>query len=102
MSADFDELAEKNPLTGFPNVIKKSDVTMPEPIRTAVFALKKGGTPAPITLPNGVYLIRLQDLSVQALNDARGDVVQRLDNDRFSAWMMEIDKSVIVEMPPAK
>jgi parvulin-like peptidyl-prolyl isomerase len=102
MGADFDELAEKNPLTGFPNVIKKSDTTAPEAIRTAVFALKKGGATAPIALANGVYLIRLQDLSVQALNDVRGDVTQRVDIARFSAWMLGIDQSVTVEIQPAK
>lgn len=102
MGADFDELAEKNPFTGFPNVIKKSDMMAPEAIRTAVFALKKGGITAPVVLPNGVYLIRLHDLSIQALNDVRGDVTQRVDNDRLRTWMLAIDQSVTVVIPPAK
>jgi hypothetical protein len=102
MGATFDEHAEKYPLAEFPNVIKKSDTQTPEPIRTAVFALKKGGTTSPIVLPNGVYLLRLQDLSVKALNDVRGEVADRLANDSFRAWIAEIRKSVTVETAPAK
>lgn len=102
MGAEFDELAEKYPLAGFPNVIKKSDRSIPEAIRTAVFALKKNGVTAPIALPNGVYLFRLQDLSVKALNDVRGDVELGVSNDRSRAWMLAIDKSITVEIPPAK
>ena len=102
MGAEFDELAEKYPLADFRNVIKKSDTGVSEPIRTAVFALKKGGTTGPIVLPNGVYLLRLQDLSVKALNDVRGDVADRLANDRFRAWIAEIRNSVTVQTSPAK
>jgi hypothetical protein len=83
-------------------VIRKSDAGIPEPIRTAVFALKKGGTTSPIVLPNGVYLLSLQDLSVKALNDVRGDVADRLANDSFRVWIAEIRKTVVVQAAPAK
>jgi peptidyl-prolyl cis-trans isomerase C len=102
MGADFDELAGKFPLAGFPNVIKKSDTSVPEAIRTAVFALKKGGVTSPIVLPNGIYLLFMQDLSVKPLNDVRGEVADRLSNERFRAWVAEIRKSVTVEKTPAK
>jgi parvulin-like peptidyl-prolyl isomerase len=102
MGAEFNELADKYPLADFPNVIKKSDANIPEAIRTVVFALKKGGTTGPIVLPNGVYLFRLQDLSVKALNDVRGDVGAQLSNDRFRAWIAEIRKTVTVGAAPAK
>jgi parvulin-like peptidyl-prolyl isomerase len=102
MGAAFDELAEKYPLAGFPNVIKKSDTSIPQAIRAAVFAVKKGGVTNPVVLPNGVYLVQMHDLSVKPLNDVRGDVADRLLNDRFSAWVAEIRKSVTVETTPAK
>lgn len=100
MGADFDELAEKYPVAGFSNVIKKSDKEVPAEVRNAVFALKPGAVTAPITLPSGAYIIKLQTISVKPIGDVRGDIAQRLSTERFLAWLAEVRQTVTVEPAP--
>jgi parvulin-like peptidyl-prolyl isomerase len=102
MGAEFDELVEKYPADGFPAVFKKSDANVPQAIRTAVFALKKGETTTPIVLSIGVYLVRLQEISVKALDEVRGDVAQRLSTEGFFAWIEGIRKTVVIDTAPKK
>jgi len=98
--ANFDALAKRYPVEGnFSNVIGKRDAATPEAIRTAVFALSPGGTTAPITLSNGVYLIQLEKIGVKPLADARGEIVQQIATDRFLAWVNEVRSTVVVEPP---
>jgi PPIC-type PPIASE domain len=98
--AEFDALAAEYPIRDFGNVISKTDKTVPEPIRSAVFALTPGRDTAPIPLAGGVFILRLQSVSVKPLNEVRGDVVQRVSNERFFNWMAEIRKAVTVEYSP--
>ncbi|MBS1855535.1 MAG: peptidyl-prolyl cis-trans isomerase [Acidobacteria bacterium] len=95
--ADFDALAAKYPNHDFADVIGKTDANVPEAIRTAIFELKPGGVTKPIALPGGVYLFRLEGVDVKPLDEVRGQISQRVGNERFLQWMADIRKSVTVE-----
>jgi parvulin-like peptidyl-prolyl isomerase len=98
--ADFDALAAQYPVEGgFANVIGKSDPKIPEGIRGAVFALQPGAVTAPVALPNGVYLLKLQAIDVKPLAEVRGDVAARLSTERFYAWLDSVRQSVTIEPP---
>jgi parvulin-like peptidyl-prolyl isomerase len=98
--ADFDGMAAKYPIRDFSNTIGKADAKIPEAVRSAVFGLKPGSHTSPIVLPSGVYILRLESLTVKPLAEVRGDVVQQLSAERFFAWMAEVRKSVTVEYSP--
>lgn len=67
-------------------MIRRSD-SIPEAIRTAVFALKPGQISEPIRQPNGFYLFRLDELSVRPLKELQEEIHTELRQQQFRAWM---------------
>ena len=70
--ADFGKLARENsddPVSAAKDGdfgVIKPDSAYPQPIKTAVFALKQGEISAPIKQPNGFYLIRAEEVDQQS------------------------------------
>ena len=93
--ADFAALAKQYPVDGEFKTFKKSD-KLPQDIKDAVLALKPGAVCRPVARPNGVFLIRLDSLTVKTLQEARGDVVKTLQDSAYQKWMDGVRKSVVI------
>ncbi len=102
--ADFVKLVKEN--SGDPTsaakdgdfgVISRSD-NLPEEIKTAVFALKQGQVTKPIKLPNGYYLLRVEELTVQPLEKVEAKITDDLLNMRMNDWMKGIKDSIEVKI----
>ena len=81
--------------------VLKMDSSYPQPIKTAVFALKQGELSAPIRQPNGFYLIRAEEISQQSFNDSVMQIIQAVKQAKFQEWLkgMQAQYSVKVENP---
>ena len=78
-------------------VISRSD-NLPEEIKTAVFALKQGQVTKPVKLPNGYYLLRAEESTVQPLEKVQGKISDDLLNMRMNDWMKAIKDSIEVKI----
>jgi peptidyl-prolyl cis-trans isomerase C len=81
--------------------VMKLDSSYPQPVKTAVFALKPGEVSAPIKQPNGFYLIRAEEISRQSFNDSTLQIIQAVKQAKFQEWLkgMQAQYSVKVESP---
>ncbi len=79
----------------------KQDSSYPQPIKTAVFALKQGEVSAPIKQPNGFYLIRAEEINQQSFDDAVVQILQAVKQAKFQTWLkgMQAQYSLKVENP---
>jgi peptidyl-prolyl cis-trans isomerase C len=77
----------------------KQDSAYPQPIKTAVFALKQGELSAPIKQPNGFYLIRAEEINQQSFNDSVAQIIPAVRQAKFQEWLkgMQAQYSVKVE-----
>ncbi len=105
--ADFGKLAHENSddaasaaKDGDFGVIKTSS-SYPQPIKNAVFALKKGETSAPLKEPNGFYLIRAEEINQQPFSESILPIVQAVKQVKFQAWLkgLQAQYSVKIENP---
>jgi peptidyl-prolyl cis-trans isomerase C len=105
--ADFGKLARENSddqtsaaKDGDFGVIKL-DSSYPQPIKTAVFALKQGEVSAAIKQPNGFYLIRAEEINQKSFNDAVMQIIQAVKQAKFQDWLkgMQGQYSVKIENP---
>jgi hypothetical protein len=76
--------------------IRRTD-KIPEAIRDAVFALKPGQVSPPVRQPNGFYLFRAEEFSVQPYADAKEDIQNELRQARFKEWMDQTNRSLNVK-----
>jgi len=67
-------------------IIRSTD-NLPEPIRTAIFALKLGEVSQPVKQPNGFYLFRAEEVSPQPLAEVQDQVLNELKQAHFKQWM---------------
>lgn len=83
MVAKYSDDAESKTSGGdFGTPIKANSSFAPD-LKKAVLALNKGDISDPIRQGNGFYIIRLEEKSVQPINDVRGEIVMTLrDNNR--------------------
>jgi peptidyl-prolyl cis-trans isomerase C len=102
---DFGKLARENSddkasaeKDGDFGVVKQSS-TYPQPIKTAVFALKQGEVSAPIKQPNGFYLIRAEEVHQGSFSDSLLQIVEGAKQAKFQAWLkgMQDQYSVKIE-----
>jgi peptidyl-prolyl cis-trans isomerase C len=77
----------------------KQDSAYPQPIKTAVFALKQGELSAPIKQPNGFYLIRAEEINQQSFPDSVAQIVPAVRQAKLQDWLkgMQAQYSVKVE-----
>ncbi len=90
--ADFGKLARENSddktsagKDGDFGTIKHNS-PYPEPIKTAVFALKPGEMSQPIRQPNGFYLIRLEELHTLPYDEVNSQLAQEIRQEKFQEW----------------
>ncbi|HLK67918.1 MAG TPA: peptidylprolyl isomerase [Bryobacteraceae bacterium] len=65
---------------------------VPEAVRTAVFALQKGGVSEPIRQQNGFYLLRADDVSYQPLSQVRDEIFASLKQQHYAQWMEKTNR----------
>jgi peptidyl-prolyl cis-trans isomerase C len=90
-------------------IIRPND-NIPEPIRNAIFALKKGEISEPVRQPNGFYLFRAEEISPRPFDEVRDQIFTEIRDARFKAWMDQMNRSLNVKYvndsffntPPAK
>ena len=105
--ADFGKIARDNSddkasaaKDGDFGVIKHNSA-YPEPIKTAVFALKPGEMSQPIRLPNGFYLVRLEELNSQPYDEVNPQIIQEIRQERFQAWAKELQSQYDIKVENA-
>lgn len=76
--------------------LKKSD-QMPEPVKTAVFSLKKGDVSDPVRQANGFYIFRAEEAGLQGYDQVRDDIHREIQQRRFQQWFEETRKKVDVK-----
>src|ERR1700733_11407012 len=102
--ADFGKLARENSddqasaaKDGDFGVVKL-DSSYPQPIKTAVFALKQGEMSAPIKQPNGFYLIRAEEVNQQPFNESILQVIQAVKQVKFQEWLKGLQAQYSVKI----
>jgi peptidyl-prolyl cis-trans isomerase C len=106
--ADFSKLAVENSdddtsrsKGGFFANLGPTD-SIPETIRSAVFALKPGETTEPISQPNGYYLFRAESVSYRPLSEVQDQIYNQLKQERFQKWFSDLRNDTTVQyMNPA-
>ncbi len=78
-------------------VISKSD-QIPENIKAAVFALKKGQISEPVRAPNGFYIFRAEELLVKPYEQVKDDIFNELKLARLREFLDSIQNSVEVKV----
>jgi hypothetical protein len=98
--ADFVKLVKENSedqtsvaKDGDFGTIRSTD-NLPEPIRTAIFALKTGEVSEPVKQPNGFYLFRAEEVTAQPLADVQEEIVNELKQVQFKKWMDEVNRGL--------
>jgi peptidyl-prolyl cis-trans isomerase C len=77
-------------------VIRRGD-SLPDAVRTAIFALKQGEVSEPVRQPNGYYLFRADQVTSQPFDQVRDDIFNHLKQERFRQWMEEMQASIKVQ-----
>jgi peptidyl-prolyl cis-trans isomerase C len=105
--ADFGKLARENSddatsrdKDGDFATLHPSD-SIPEPIKAAVFSLKQGQVSEPIEQPNGLYLLRAEEIGTRPLAEVRGDIYTTLQQESARKWMQATHDSLKVQFPSA-
>ncbi len=78
--------------------IGRTDPAVDASIRKAVFALKPGEITAPVTLPSGIYVIRVDTMTSGDFDKLKPNVRKSIADARFNDFMEEVRKSVTVTM----
>jgi peptidyl-prolyl cis-trans isomerase C len=76
----------------------KHNSPYPEPVKTAVFALKEGEVSEPVKQANGFYLIRADSVVVLPFNEVRPQIIEDLKQARFNDWMKSIQNRFAVKV----
>ena len=66
--------------------------TIPDAIKSAVFALKQGDVTAPVKQPNGFYVFRAQEVTFRPLSQVRDDIYNELKQKQSQVWMDQANK----------
>jgi parvulin-like peptidyl-prolyl isomerase len=72
----------------------RSTDNLPDAIRTAIFALKVHEVSEPVKQPNGFYLFRAEEISVQPLAEVQEELVNELKQAHFKQYMDDTTRSL--------
>jgi len=102
--ADFGKLARENSddttsaaKDGDFGIIKRGS-NYPDAVKNAVFALQAGQVSEPVRQPNGFYLIRVDDLSMQSFDEVSMQIFQEVKQQRFNEWVGSIQAQYKVKV----
>lgn len=70
----------------------------PEPVKTAVFALKEGEVSEPVKQANGYYLIKVESSITQPIGEVRAQMIEELKQERFTEWMKGLQTRFAVKV----
>jgi parvulin-like peptidyl-prolyl isomerase len=70
----------------------------PEPVKTAVFALKEGQVSEPVKQANGFYLIRAESVTSQAFAEVRSQIIEELKQTRLNEWIKGLQTRFTVKL----
>ena len=76
----------------------KQDSPYPDEIKKAVFSLKKDEVSEPVKQPNGFYLIRAEETTMQPYDDVLIQLIVDLKKDRFQEWFKNIQSQYAVKV----
>jgi peptidyl-prolyl cis-trans isomerase C len=65
---------------------------VPEAVRTAVFALKKGEVSEPVRQQNGYYLLCADDVTFRPLSQVRDEIFSELKQQQYSQWLEKTNR----------
>lgn len=94
----YSEDAESKKKDGEFPLIKPSDSSFPPAIKTAVFQLKPGQVSDPVRQPTGLWIFKLDDFVIPPYDEVKEDILMRIMDRDFQAWMEDVRKSVKVEL----
>ena len=61
-------------------------------LKKAVFALKAGEVSEPVRQPNGFYIIRAEEKSVQSMDEVTDPIIQEIRQNHLNEWFSAINK----------
>lgn len=62
-----------------------------EDLKKAIFALKNGDISDPIKQTNGYYIVRIEEKSLQPINEVRESIIQELRQAHLDSWLKELN-----------
>jgi hypothetical protein len=65
---------------------------IPDAVRTAIFALKKGEISDPVRQPNGFYVFRADEVIVTPLSRVRDQIFSEIKQKHFTDWLAQSNK----------
>jgi peptidyl-prolyl cis-trans isomerase C len=102
--ADFGKLARENSedktsaaKDGDFGIIKRGS-NYPDAVKNAVFALQAGQVSEPVRQPNGFYLIRVDELTMEPFNDVSMQIFQEVKQQRFNEWVASVQAQYKVKV----
>jgi peptidyl-prolyl cis-trans isomerase C len=102
--ADFAKVARENSddttsaaKDGDFGIIKRGS-NYPEAVKNAVFALQAGQVSEPVKQPNGFYLIRVDELTMEPFNDVSMQIFQEVKQQHFNEWIAAIQAQYKVKV----
>ena len=105
--ADFGKLAKENSddetsraKDGDFATLQPTD-SIPDAIRTSVFALKQGEITEPVRQPNGFYLLKAEEVNMRPLSQVRDQILHDLKQQRYQQWLegLNRDTKVVINSP---
>jgi parvulin-like peptidyl-prolyl isomerase len=78
--------------------IIKHGSNYPDAVKNAVFALQAGQVSELVRQPNGFYLIRVDELSMEPFNDVAMQIFQDVKQQRFNEWFASIQAQYKVKV----
>lgn len=101
--ADFSKLARENSEdaksageNGDFGTLKKSD-SLPDAIRSAVFALKQGEISEPVRQANGFWIFKADEVVTRGFPEVKGDIYNQLKETHLKEWIDSINKSLDIK-----
>jgi peptidyl-prolyl cis-trans isomerase C len=71
---------------------------LPEPVKAAIFALKKGEISDPVKQPNGFYIFRMEGMIAKPFEEVQGAITAELRNVKLKEWLESTQKAVEVKV----
>jgi parvulin-like peptidyl-prolyl isomerase len=101
--ADFVKLVKEH--SKDPNSVAKDGdfglvargASIPDHIKTAIFAAKPGEITDPVRQPNGFYIFRIEERTTAPLEQVQASITEELKNARFGQWIQAQQSSVKIE-----
>ena len=78
--------------------LRPSD-NIPDAIRAAVFALKQGAVSDPVGQPNGIYLLRAEEVTYRPLSQVRDEIFTDLKQEHFKQWLDQTHDDAKIRFP---